>query len=96
MAAPMKPEEPMVELDADDAPELTADILARARPAREVLTEAQQASFKRPAGRPKAAAPKVVVSLRLSPRIVAHFKGDNPEGWQKRVAAALEAVVDRG
>lgn len=78
----------------DDAPELDEAWFARARPAREVLPESILSQFKRSPGRPKAAATKTHVSLRLSPRVIEHFKADGAEGWQTRLNAALEELVD--
>lgn len=77
----------MAEPFDDDAPELTAELLARARPAREVLTPAQQASFKR-SGRPKAETTKVLVSLRLDPDVLEYFRATGP-GWQSRINETL-------
>jgi uncharacterized protein (DUF4415 family) len=88
--------EPEPDLTDPDNPEWTEEMFARARPAKDVLPPEVLANFKRPAGRPRVEEPKVPVSLRLSPRVVAYFKGDSPEGWQKRVAEVLEAAARRG
>jgi uncharacterized protein (DUF4415 family) len=78
--------------DPDDAPELTDDILDRAeisiggmviRPANGTLT--------RP-GRPRSAAPKKSVHLRLSPDVLAHFRKTGP-GWQTRIDEALRKAA---
>jgi uncharacterized protein (DUF4415 family) len=78
--------------DPDDAPELTDDILDRAeiaiggkvvRPASGTLT--------RP-GRPKSAARKKSVHLRLSPDVLAHFRATG-KGWQTRIDEALRKVA---
>lgn len=84
-----------MELDEDDAPELTEEMVARARPAREVMSAAVLGSFKRPPGRPKGAGTKTQVTLRLSPKVIAYFKADDPAGWQQRLNAALEKVVEQ-
>jgi uncharacterized protein (DUF4415 family) len=81
-------------LDDDDASELTEERLARLRPAREVLPESVLAQFKRSPGRPKAAQTKTHVSVRLSSRVIDHFKAGGAEGWQTRLNAALEEIVD--
>jgi uncharacterized protein (DUF4415 family) len=46
-------------------------------------------------GRPKAENPKKAVSLRLSPRVLKHFRAGG-RGWQTRINAVLEAHVARG
>ena len=33
------------------------------------------------------------VTIKLDPRVIAHFKGDNPKGWQTRVNEALKKVA---
>lgn len=76
----------------DDAPELTAERAARLRPARETLSETVLARFKRGPGRPKADAPKALVSLRLDQDVVEAFKSAGP-GWQTRMNDALRAAV---
>lgn len=43
-------------------------------------------------GRPKSDAPKVPVTVRLDPGIVAFFRGSGP-GWQTRLNAALSEYV---
>jgi uncharacterized protein (DUF4415 family) len=45
-------------------------------------------------GRPKAANPKEAVSLRLSPKVLKHFRAGG-RGWQTRINATLEAYVAR-
>ncbi|OQC19052.1 MAG: hypothetical protein BWX69_03064 [Planctomycetes bacterium ADurb.Bin069] len=42
-------------------------------------------------GRPKLAAPKVSVTLRLDPDVLAKFRDTGP-GWQTRINAALRAA----
>lgn len=82
----------------DDAPELTDELLARARPSGEVLCERfgpeiAQALLKRP-GRPKSAAPKEAVTIRLSPHVVDFFKKGG-SGWQTRINQVLDDFVAR-
>jgi uncharacterized protein (DUF4415 family) len=43
-------------------------------------------------GRPKLAAPKVEVKIRLDATIVEHLRGSGP-GWQTRVNAVLGKLV---
>jgi uncharacterized protein (DUF4415 family) len=45
-----------------------------------------------PRGRPKSAAPKNAVSLRLDPDVIAHFRRGGA-GWQSRINAALRKVA---
>ncbi len=72
----------------EETPELTAEMLARARPLSEILEER---GLKSP-GRPKAEVTKQPVSLRLDPEIIAHFKAGG-EGWQTRINAVLSKHV---
>ena len=76
----------------DDSPELTAADFARARPASDVLPElfgqAAAAAMLKPRGRPKAAAPKVSLTMRFDAVVVESFKATGP-GWQTRMNAAL-------
>ena len=67
-----------------DFPELTDAMLARA-----VLKENG-----RGVGRPKLAASKVAISLRLAPDVLARWKASGP-GWQTRMAAALLASAPK-
>lgn len=79
-------------IDDDDAPELTADLLKQARPAREVLPETVLTQFKRSPGRPKAELTKTAVSLRLDADVVDYFRKTGP-GWQTRINAALRRAM---
>jgi uncharacterized protein (DUF4415 family) len=81
--------------DEADAPELTDDIMDRAeiaiggkviRPANGTLAKP---------GRPKSAAPKKSVHLRLSPDVLAHFRATG-KGWQKRIDEALRKAAKLG
>ena len=72
-------------IDPDDAPELTDEWFAGAD-----LYEAGR--LIRRGGRPKKAAPKEAVSIRLDPDVVAHFRADGP-GWQSRINAALRKAA---
>jgi uncharacterized protein (DUF4415 family) len=86
---------PEPDLTDPDNPEWTEETFTRARPAREVLSDAVLAQFKRAPGRPKSQETKIQVTLRLSPKVIAYFKADDPAGWQQRLSAALEKVVER-
>jgi uncharacterized protein (DUF4415 family) len=72
-----------IENDPDTA-ELTDEQLAQLRP----LAELQR----RP-GRPKAAATKERVTIRLSPEVTAYFRAAG-KGWQTRLDDALREYVD--
>ncbi|MDI1281324.1 BrnA antitoxin family protein [Brevundimonas sp.] len=81
--------------DKDDAPELTRELVRKARRGRDVLPEAVLAQFRRRPGRPAADNPKVPVSIRLDKDVVDHFKATG-EGWQTRINSILrEATTDR-
>ncbi|NAZ37180.1 BrnA antitoxin family protein [Rubellimicrobium sp. CFH 75288] len=72
--------------------EPTDEELAQARPFAEVFPDLAE-SIRRGRGRPKSAAPKVQVSLRLDPDVLEKFRATGP-GWQSRINAALrEAKV---
>ncbi|HYC04154.1 MAG TPA: BrnA antitoxin family protein [Azospirillaceae bacterium] len=45
-------------------------------------------------GRPKSAAPKRPVNIRLSPQVLDHFKATGP-GWQGRIDAILVDWVEK-
>lgn len=86
------------ELVDDDNPELTDEMVARARPARDVLREqfgeAVAAEMLKPkGGRPKSAAPKLLLSVRYSPDVVEYFRATG-EGWQARMDSALREWID--
>lgn len=48
---------------------------------------------KRRPGRPIADAPKIPVSIRLSPDVLNHFRSDGP-GWQSRIDEALRRTIE--
>tara|TARA_B100001971_G_C18139660_1_gene509660 strand:- start:439 stop:732 length:294 start_codon:yes stop_codon:yes gene_type:complete len=75
-----------------DAPEATDAQLAAAKPFAEAFPTLAEKMRRNPGGRPKAAQPKVAVSLRLDPEIVERFKADGP-GWQTRINDALREAV---
>jgi uncharacterized protein (DUF4415 family) len=73
--------------DAVDSPPLTAGQLKQMRPLNEVMPEFVQA-WRRSRGRPKAANPKALVSLRLDSEVLEVFKAEGP-GWQTRINKVL-------
>ena len=68
----------------DENPEWTEEDFARAVPF-SALPESLQAKLR---GRPKAAAPKERITIRLSPEVVQTFRATGA-GWQSRIDAAL-------
>src|SRR5712691_5637239 len=73
-----------------DAFEITDEMWARARPAIEVVPEIVEA-YRRSRGKQKAPT-KQLVSLRLDPDVIAHFRARGP-GWQRRNNDALRRVA---
>lgn len=73
-------------IDPDDAPELTADMLERA----EVF---EGDSFvRRGPGRPKSAAAKEQISVRLDPDVLTALRAAGP-GWQSQINALLRQAL---
>jgi uncharacterized protein (DUF4415 family) len=70
----------------DDAPELTADMLADA----EVFKGEQFA--RRGPGRPKAEVTKEAISVRLDPDVLARLREGGP-GWQSRINTVLRKAL---
>ncbi|SHK50798.1 BrnA antitoxin of type II toxin-antitoxin system [Roseomonas rosea] len=71
--------------DPDDPPELTPEFFARAE-----IREGDKVIRR---GRPKAAATKKLVSLRLDADVLDRLRASGP-GWQGRANAALRRLVD--
>ncbi len=73
-------------------PEWTMEMIAKARPAKEVLPKIfgarTAATMLKPRGRPKSPESKVAISLRLSTDTLARWKASGP-GWQTRMANVL-------
>ena len=84
---------PNPELIDHALPELDDDFFARARPAAEVMGEAFMERARRP-GRPKSAAPKIEVKIRLDAKVVEHLR-ETGKGWQTRVNAELATGLRR-
>ncbi|MDB5588933.1 MAG: BrnA antitoxin family protein [Devosia sp.] len=74
----------------EENPELTEEAMRRSIPAAQFFAER---GLSMP-GRPKSESPKVSVSLRLDPDVVAGFKADGP-GWQTRMNAVLADSLKR-
>lgn len=71
-------------IDPDDAPPLDREWFERA--------EIWKGNKLIRPGRPKKAAPKEAVSLRLDPDVLQHFRATGP-GWQSRINAALRKAA---
>jgi uncharacterized protein (DUF4415 family) len=78
--------------EVSNSPELTKDDFARARPFAEVFPDLA-ASVRKGRG-PNKAPTKKLVSLRLSPEVIKHFKSKGP-GWQSRIDETLRKAVKR-
>ena len=72
--------------DADDAPEPTAEMLDRA----EVFDG--NAFVRRGRGRPKSAARKEQISVRLDPDVLEALRGAGP-GWQAQINVLLRQAL---
>lgn len=70
--------------DPDDAPELTEEWFRSAD-----LYDGDRLIRR---GRPKSAAPKQAINIRLDPDVLAHFRATGP-GWQSRINAALRKAA---
>ena len=78
----------------DEVPEMTDAQLAEVRPAREVMTPEEFASVTG-RGRPRAAKPKVPVTIRLDQDVVEAFKATG-KGWQTKINATLKRSTISG
>lgn len=76
--------------DAVDSPELTEEELLGMRPFAEVFPDLAE-SIRRSRGRPKVAAPRQQISLRLDPDVIEKFKATG-KGWQSRINDVLKAA----
>jgi uncharacterized protein (DUF4415 family) len=75
-------------IDPDDAPHLTREWFERA----EIRHGERLIRRARPAGRPRKAAPKEPVNIRLDPDVLAHFRATG-RGWQSRINAILRKAA---
>jgi uncharacterized protein (DUF4415 family) len=76
-------------IDPDDAPELTAEMLAEA----EVFKGDR--FVRRGPGRPKAEVTKEKISVRLDPDVLARLREGGP-GWQSRINVVLRKALGLG
>jgi uncharacterized protein (DUF4415 family) len=74
----------------DENPEWTRDDFVRARPGREVIPEIV-ALIRRRRG-PQKRPTKRLISLRLDPDLIDHFRARGP-GWQARINSTLRKAV---
>ncbi len=80
----------------DDNPEWTEEDFARAKYGKDIPADIR-AAFPKTRGRPagsRKANPKLQVTLRLDPDVVAGFKAGG-RGWQSRINAALRSALGR-
>lgn len=82
----------MIKSDPEN-PEWTREEFDEAVPFAEAFPAMAEAMRKNVGGRPKAANPKVAVSLRLDRDVVEKFRATGP-GWQTRINEALRQAVD--
>ncbi len=73
--------------DYDPAAPLTEEEIRRLRPAADLFAERGMAMPK-PMGRPRSQRPKVPVTMRIDPDVLAYFKAGGP-GWQTRMGKVL-------
>ena len=73
-----------------DSPSLTDDLLARMRPAREVVPGIVAAAKRR--GRPPLAHPKQAVKLRIDADVLSAYRKSG-SGWQTRINDTLRAAI---
>jgi uncharacterized protein (DUF4415 family) len=78
--------------DVSNNPELTKTDIARARPFAEAFPDLA-ASLRKARG-PNKSPTKKLVSLRLSPDVIEHFKSTGA-GWQSRIDETLRKAVKR-
>jgi uncharacterized protein (DUF4415 family) len=86
----MASRKPLIEVDGE-VRELTANDLARFKPAADVLPSTLMKKLG-VRGRPKAAATKERITIRLSREVVETFRASG-EGWQTRMDEALLEYV---
>jgi uncharacterized protein (DUF4415 family) len=78
--------------DVSDSPELTRADFAKAKPFAEAFPDLA-ASLRKGRG-PNKAPTKKLVSLRLSPEVLEHFRSTGA-GWQSRIDETLRKAVKR-
>jgi uncharacterized protein (DUF4415 family) len=76
--------------EVSDTPELTKEDFAKAKPFAEALPDLAK-SIRKGRG-PNKAPTKTLVSLRLSPDVLTHFKSKGP-GWQSKIDEVLRKAA---
>jgi uncharacterized protein (DUF4415 family) len=76
--------------EVSDTPELTKEDFAKATPFAEALPDLAK-SIRKGRG-PNKAPTKTLVSLRLSPDVLTHFKSKGP-GWQSKIDEVLRKAA---
>ncbi|HEX3862324.1 MAG TPA: BrnA antitoxin family protein [Stellaceae bacterium] len=74
--------------DPDDAPHLTREWFK----AGEIMDGDRLIRPAKAIGRPKKAAPKEAVNIRLDPEVLSYFRATGP-GWQSRINEALRKAA---
>lgn len=90
MAKRTKPDPELID---DDNPEWTEKDFAKARPAREVMSQENLTALRRMRG-PQKEPTKELISIRLSRDVLEGFRASG-EGWQTRVDEVLRASLKR-
>jgi uncharacterized protein (DUF4415 family) len=78
------------EIIDDENPEWTAEDFARSRPASEVVPDVVAAYLRRRG--PQRQPTKRLISLRLDPDVIDHFRARG-KGWQARINATLRKAA---
>ena len=76
-----------------DIPEMTAADFKRAVPFKEMFPR-QYESWKRTRGRPRLEAPKKMLAMRLSARVVDHIKAKR--GYTAKIERILQREIEKG
>jgi uncharacterized protein (DUF4415 family) len=86
------PKKPNPSLIDDDNPEWTAEDFRRAKPVPATLVSSMEEIRKKKIGRPRSAAPKVILTLRLAQDVVAKLRASGP-GYNARAEQILRDAL---
>jgi uncharacterized protein (DUF4415 family) len=89
----MAKKRPNPEMTDDDNPEWTKEDFKRAVPLSGLPKSVQKVISARKRG-PQKSPTKQLVSLRLSPEVLSHFKAKGP-GWQTRIDETLKSAIHK-